>query len=70
MTPAKVYSIKTEPSATVVSGRKTIELATLILKDDKKWDKQKIIEAMNSGGKNGTHLKIKNQFTLAILPLG
>ena len=28
---------------------KPIELATLILKDDKKWHKQKIIEAMNSG---------------------
>jgi hypothetical protein len=51
-------------------SRKPIELATLILKDDKKWDKQKIIEAMNSGEKNGTHLKIKSRFTLAILPLG
>ncbi|WP_232758903.1 L,D-transpeptidase family protein [Flavobacterium sp. ALD4] len=28
---------------------KPIELATLILKDDKKWHKQKIIKAMNSG---------------------
>lgn len=38
---------------------KPIELATLILKDDKKWDKQKIIEAMNSGEEKWYTLKNK-----------
>lgn len=38
---------------------KPIELATLILKDDKKWDEQKIKEAMNSGEEKWQTLKNK-----------
>jgi hypothetical protein len=49
---------------------KPVELATQILKNDKKWDERKIREAMNGGKKNGIHYKIKSLFTLVILPLG
>jgi hypothetical protein len=43
----RVYSIeKIEPSVTAVLW-KIVELATQILKNDKKWDERKIREAMN-----------------------
>jgi hypothetical protein len=47
---------------------KPVELATQILKNDKKWDERKI--RGHGGKKNGIHYKIKSLFTLVILPLG
>jgi hypothetical protein len=48
---------------------KPVELATQILKNDKKWDERKI-RGHERGKKNGIHYKIKSLFTLVILPLG
>jgi murein L,D-transpeptidase YcbB/YkuD len=67
----RVYSIEDRAfSHGCIRVEKPVELATQILKNDKKWDERKIREAMNGGEEKWYTLQNKILFTLVILPLG